>query len=165
MDIVQARVDIINWITGFVEQPHPALDGWPPCPFARRARLDGQFDIRQGEIDPYHDLMKVDLADWMVIAYVYDPAQIEADRFNQLIHSVNRAFLIPRNVIALADHPDAPEQVLGVTMNQGTYAIAFVQPLDKLNQFARQIAAKGYYKGWPEDYLTELFQWREDPRS
>lgn len=165
MDIVQARIDIINWMTGFVEQPHPALHGWPPCPFARKARLDGQFDIREGKIDPYTDLMKVDMGDFMVIAYVYDPKQIDADRFNQQITSVNQGFLVCRNIIALADHPDAPEDVLGIRMNQGSYAMAFVQPLDKLNQFARQIAAKGYYDGWSEDYLQDLFSWREDPRT
>lgn len=165
MDIVQARIDIINWMTGFVEQPHPALDGWPPCPFARKARLDGQFDIREGKIDPYTDLMKVDMGDFMVIAYVYDPKQIDADRFNQQISNVNQGFLVCRNIIALADHPDAPENVLGVSMNQGSYAIAFVQPLDKLNQFARQIAAKGYYDRWPNQYLDDLFQWRQDPRT
>lgn len=164
MDFVQARIDIINWVTGFVEQPHPALNGWPPCPHARRARLDGQFDIRQGQIDPYTDLMHVGMDEFMVIAFVYDPATIDADRFEQQIARVNQGFLLSRNMIALADHPDAPEDVLGVRMNQGTYAIAFVQPLDKLNSFARQIAAKGYYDGWPESYLEDLFRGREDPR-
>ena len=165
MHFEQAKIDILLWITGFVEQPHPALNGWPPCPHARRARLDGQFDIREGQIDPYTDLMNVDMGDFMVIAYVYDPGSIDADRFNQQIEAVNRAFLIPKDIIALADHPDAPEDVLGVSMNQGTYAIAFIQPLTKLNAFARQIAAKGYYQDWPEAYLQDLFQFREDPRA
>jgi len=165
MDFVQAKIDIINWVTGFVEQPHPLLNGWPPCPHARRARLDGQFDIREGQIDPYADLRSVDMGDYMVIAYVYDATQIDADRFDQQITAVNRAFLIPRDIIALADHPNSPEDVLGVRMNQGTYALAFVQPLAKLNAFARQIATKGYYHHWPEDYLQDLFQFREDPRA
>lgn len=165
MDFVQARIDIINWVTGFVEQPHPALNGWPPCPHARRARLDGQFDIREGRIDPYTDLLSADMGDFLVVAYVYDPAAITANAFNQQIEAVNRGFLIPRDIIALADHPHAPEDVLGVRMNQGDYALAFMQPLSKLNAFARQIAAKGYYKDWPEDYLGDLFQFREDPRA
>ena len=164
MDFVQAKIDIINWITGFVEQPHPALNGWAPCPHARKARLDGQFDIRQGQIDPYTDLMKVTMDDYMVIAYVYDAEKISAERFTQQIDAVNQGFLVHRDILALADHPNAPENVLGVHMNQGTYAIAFVQHLSKLNQFARQIASKGYYQGWPEDYLEDLFRFREDPR-
>lgn len=165
MHFEQAKIDILLWVTGFVEKPHPLLNGWPPCPHARKARLDGQFDIREGKIDPYADLMKADMGDFMVIAYVYDARQIDAQRFNQQVDKVNQGFLIHRNIIALADHPDAPEDVLGVRMNQGTYAIAFVQPLDKLNHFAQQIAAKGYYDKWPESYLQDLFQWREDPRK
>lgn len=165
MHFEQAKIDILLWITGFVEKPHPLLNGWPPCPHARKARLDGQFDIRLGRVDPYTDLMQAEMDDFLVIAYVYDPAAIDAKQFNQQIDSVNQGFLLPRNIIALADHPDSPEDVLGVRMNQGTYAIAFIQPLDKLNHFARQIADKGYYKDWPEDYLQDLFRFREDPRQ
>lgn len=165
MDFVQAKIDIINWLVNFVERPNEKLKGWAPCPHARKARLDGQFDIRPGQIDPYTDLRAVDLGDYMVIAYVYDRHQFTADQFNQQIEMVNQGFLVPRDVIALADHPDSPEEVMGVCMNQGDYAIAFVQPLSKLNEFARIIATKGYYNGWPEDYLTALFQFREDPRS
>lgn len=164
MHFEQAKIDILLWITGFVEKPHPALNGWPPCPHARRARLDGQFDIRPGQIDPYTDLMKADMGDYLVIAYVYDATKIGAETFNQQVDAVNQGFLLSRDIIALADHPHAPEDVLGVRMNQGDYAIVFVQPLSKLNMFARQIAAKGYYKDWPEEYLGDLFRWREDPR-
>lgn len=165
MHFEQAKIDILLWVTGFVEQPHPALGGWPPCPHARRARLDGQFDIRQGQIDPYTDLMKVTMEDFLVICYVYDRDLLTAERFNQQVDAVNRGFLLSRDMIALADHPDAPEDVLGVRMNQGDYGLVFVQPLSKLNSFARQIAAKGYYHDWPEEYLEDLFQHREDPRK
>lgn len=165
MHFEQAKIDILLWITGFVEKPHPLLNGWPPCPHARKARLSGQFDIRQGRIDPYTDLMHANLGDYLVIAYVYDRDLLTAERFNQQIDLVNQGFLLARDIIALADHPDAPEDVLGVRMNQGDYAIAFIQPLSKLNHFARQIAEKGYYKDWPEEYLQDLFQHREDPRQ
>jgi hypothetical protein len=68
-------------------------------------------------------------------------------------------------LIALADHPADVETVNGVAMNQGTYAIVFVQSLDKLNHFARLLAPKGFYKGWDEEYLTVLFSGRQDPRA
>jgi hypothetical protein len=165
MNFEQAQIDILLWVTGFVEQPNAQLQGWAPCPYARKARLDKQFEIRPGRIDPYTDLMTVEMKDLMVIAYVYDPADIDAREFNQQIDAVNQAFLLPRNMIALSDHPGSPEQANGVLMNQGTWAIAFVQHLDKLNQFARLLARQGYYEGWSEDYLGELFQGREDPRQ
>ena len=165
MDFVQAKIDITNWITGFVEKPNDDLGGWAPCPHARKARLQGQLDIRQGQIDPYTDLMHADMGDFMVIAYVYDPQTIDAGQFESQIRAVNQGFLVPRDIIALADHPDSPEIIRGISMNQGTWAMAFIQPLGKLNEFARLIAGKGYYDGWPEEYLQDLFEFREDPRS
>lgn len=164
MDFEQAKSDVMTWVQGFVEQPNPGLRGWPPCPYARRARLDGEFEIRPGVIDPYTDLMHAELNGKTVVAYVYDPAMITADQFNTQIERVNRGFLVARDLLALADHPDCVEEVQGVRMNQGQWAIAFLQPLGKLNDFARLVAARGYYDGWPEDYLVDLFQFREDPR-
>ena len=49
-------------------------------------------------------------------------------------------------------------------MNQGTYAIVFVQDLSKLNHFAKILGSKGFYNGWDEEYLKVLFSGREDPR-
>jgi hypothetical protein len=165
MNFEQAQLDILAWITGFVERPHPALLGWAPCPYARRARLEGKFEIRPGHIDPYTDLQHINIGELDVVALVYDPTEFEPDVFNQQITAVNQGFLRARDLLALADHPDSPEVVQGVIMNQGTWAIAFVQPLAKLNAHARMVAEKGYYKDWPEDYLRVLFEGREDPRS
>ena len=165
MNFEQAQLDILAWVTGFVERPHPTLLGWAPCPYARRARLEGKFEIRPGHIDPYTDLQHINIGELDVVAIVYDPTEFEPDEFNQQITAVNQGFLRARDLLALADHPDSPEVVQGVAMNQGTWAIAFVQPLAKLNAHARMVAEKGYYKDWPEDYLQILFEGREDPRS
>jgi hypothetical protein len=96
---------------------------------------------------------------------VYEPDKFTAKEFNDQIQAVNAGFLVPRDIIALADHPNDKEEIMDVIMNQGTWTIAFVQPLSKLNHFARLIAGKGYYDGWSEDYLQALFEFREDPRT
>ncbi len=163
MDFEQARQDITQWIVSFVEKPTPLLSGWPPCPYARQARLQNRIDIREGLRDPL-ELSAVHMQDLDVIAYVYDPDQFTADAFNQAVDQLNQAYLVPRNMIALADHPGDPEVVNGVCMNQGTWAIVFLQDLDKLNTAAGQLAAKGFYHGWSEDYLHQLFANRQDPR-
>jgi hypothetical protein len=165
MDFAQAKQDVLDWVTGFVERPNADLGGWPPCPHARKARLDDQFDIRPGTVDPYTDLMHVEMGRWRVIAFVYDPDRIDAEEFGQQVRAVNTGFLIPRGMIGLADHPQEVENVRGVIMNQGQWALAFVQPLRELDHFARLIADRGYYEGWPEEYLQGLFEGRQDPRS
>lgn len=165
MDFEQARQDILTWVENFVEQPNPALAGWPPCPFARRARVNNLLDIRPGRVDPYVDLKDANMDQFDVIAYVYDPADHVGAEFDHMIHAVNQAFLVPRNLIALADHPDCPEIVNGVSMNQGRWAIAFLQDLDKLNAHADQLAERGFYHAWPADYLENLFAHRKDPTA
>jgi hypothetical protein len=166
MQIDQVRSDILQWIQDFVEVPREDLGNWPPCPFARAARLNNLLDIRLGGADPYIDMRAVtDLSGFEVIVLVYDPSEFAAEEFNDLVHRANDAFLAGRGLIALADHPSDPEVVCGVTMNQGDYALVFVQDLAKLNGHARQLASQGFYDLWPQDYLQALFRGRQDPRS
>jgi hypothetical protein len=165
MNFEQARNDVLNWITGFVEKPHPALNGWPPCPFARRARANRAVDIQPGRIDPYTDLAHFDMGHYQVVVFVYDPKRWDAEEFLVQIRSVNSGFLIPRGLFALGDHPDHPEIVQGVQMNQGQWALAFLQHKADLEQHARDLVHRNYYHGWDENYLVDLFDQREDPRA
>lgn len=163
MDFNQAQIDVLSWIVEFVERPNAGLNNWPPCPFARRARLNGEFEIRRGGDNPLQDLKNVDMQDKTVVAYVYDPREHDVDQFCNQVDQANLDWLVPRDLLALADHPMDVEEVNQVRFNQGTWAIVFVQPLSKLNDFARMIAAQGYYEAWPQDYLQKLFAHRESP--
>jgi hypothetical protein len=165
LDIIQA--DIEKWIVDFVEVPHPALGGWAPCPYARKARLDRDFEVRLG-LAPLHDLIKISkegLGGKSVIIIAYNPKMHTYKDFSNALDIANREFLLPNNLLALEDHPADPEIVNGVCMNQGTYALALVQSLSDLNQKAELMARKGFYDTWPEEYLTVLFQHRKDPRQ
>jgi hypothetical protein len=164
MNFEQAKQDIEQWIVDFVEKPNPLLNGWAPCPYARQARLNKQVDIRSGCFNPIDDLKQVDMGDFDVLAYVYDRTQWSAAEFNEQVETVNISYLAQRGLIALADHPDDVETVKGVVMNQGTYAIVFVQDIAKLNHFAKILGKKDFYLDWDEEYLKVLFAGREDPR-
>jgi hypothetical protein len=100
-----------------------------------------------------------------VTIFVYDPAQHPYEEFHKQIEFANNNHLVPKDMIALEDHPTDPEVVNGVSMNQGTYALALVQSLSDLNQKARAMASRGFYDTWPEDYLKQLFHHRQDPRT
>lgn len=164
MDIEQAKIDILQWIEKFVEAPHPALGGWSPCPYARRARLDNKVDIRAGSDDLYQDLAEVKIEHWDVIALVYDPIKHDCVEFENTIQLANQEILTAKNMIALGDHPDEIEDVNGVVMNQGKWALIFVQDLLELNDKAKQLGDKGFYDTWPDEYLNDLFLHRKDPR-
>lgn len=166
IDLAQAKQDIESWIVNFLEVPHPALGGFSPCPFARSARIKRSFDIRIG-IDPYFDLKNLGmhgLNHWEVVVYVYDPKEWSHEQLSVSIDSANREFLLHKDILCLEDHPNDPEIVNGISMNQGQYAMAMCQSLSDLNVKAKLMASKGFYDSWPEEYLTTLFQHRQDPR-
>ena len=166
MNIETVSQDIENWIVNFVEVPHPALGGWPPCPYARSARMKKTYDVRLG-VDPYFDLKnqaRWGMGDREVIVYAYDPEEWPYELFSNSLKNANREHLLAADIIALEDHPADPEIVNGVCMNQGTYALALVQSLSDLNVKAKVMAAKGFYHDWPEEYLQGLFEHRVDPR-
>ncbi len=166
LDLDQVTKDIEHWIVNFVEVPHPALGGWAPCPYARKARLDRDFEVRIG-VNPYFDLKTVSQTGITksVVIFAYESTAYTAEQFHTQLDSANKEFLLPQDLLALEDHPALPEIVNGLSMNQGTYALALVQSLSDLDQKARLMARKGFYDTWPEDYLQELFQHRQDPRQ
>lgn len=166
MELEQVKQDIESWIENFVEVPHPALGGFPPCPFARSARLRRTYGVFLG-VDPLYDLKnraRHGMGNLEVVIYVYDPAEWSRELFANSIELANQETLIPRDLIAMEDHPADPEIVNGVIMNQGTYALALIQGLSDLNTKAQQMASKGFYHGWPKEYLQGLFRHRQDPR-
>jgi hypothetical protein len=167
MNREQAKMDVISWIVNFVEKPHPALNNWPPCPYARAARVKGQVDVRFGTV-PETDL--AEFAKGMpegidVVTLIYDPVQWELKPFRASWQRAQREVLARVGVYVLEDHPEDIELVNGVTMNQGQYPLLFVQRLDKLDEAADQLARQGYYHGWSEEYLQSVFENRQDPRK
>lgn len=167
LDLTTVQYNIERWIANFVEVPHPALGGWAPCPYARKARLERDYTIRVG-VNPYFDLLNVardGLGGCSVLILAYNPNEFFYSQFSSDIKAANDEALLRNDLLALEDHPGDPEIVNGVSMNQGTYALALVQSLSDLNKKAKLVGAKGFYKTWPEDYLQALFQHRKDPRK
>jgi hypothetical protein len=167
MNLETVKQDIENWIVNFVEVPHPALGGFPPCPYARSARLKRSYQVFLGT-DPYYDLKhraRHGIGNSEVIIYAYDPTEWSHELFFSSLDQANQEFLLSADLLALEDHPHDVEIVNGVCMNQGTYALALVQSVSDLNTKARLMANKGFYHTWPEQYLQALFQHRQDPRT
>ena len=166
LDLATVRHDIERWIETFVEVPHPALGGWAPCPYARKARLEQDYTIRVG-VNPYFDLLNVardGIGGRSVLILAYDPNEFFYSQFSSDVQAANDEALLRKDLLALEDHPGDQEIVNGICMNQGTYALALVQSLSDLNYKAKLMANNNFYKEWPEEYLQALFQHRKDPR-
>lgn len=164
IDLAAVRRDLGKWVEGVLDAPHPALGGNSPCPFARQAWVDGRYRLEEA-IDLERELARtpdrwedgIDL--WI---YVFDP-EVAVDP-NWLSDTARRAngTLMPRGYLALEGHPDIPERVLDCDMNQGTYAYAIVQPLEKLRRGRAALLGKGYYDNWPAEMLEQIVGIREN---
>jgi len=166
MKLEQVQADIDQWIDDFLTVNNPALGNRSPCPYARSARLKNSYEVRLGT-EAYADLMdfsREGLGNREVVIFAYPRDFYKPEEFADIVDRVNQGFLLPVDLIALDDHPDHVETVNGVCFNQGEYALAMVQSLSDLNAKSKLMAQQGFYEDWPEEYLQDLFQHREDPR-
>jgi len=158
LDQSTVESSLLKWMEEFVEKPHPSLGGWPPCPFARQARLSNNIDIRQGT-DPYNDCVSLSDYDWSkeVVVFWYD--DIGPELFIDLVNRAN-SVLLEKDIVALEDHPDTEEVIAGAKMNFGLCPIIVLQKNSKLNVAADQLKEKGYYHSWSQSDLDKIVTWR-----
>jgi hypothetical protein len=100
-----------------------------------------------------------------VVIFGYDPDVHPRLHLAIKLADANQDLLLAADLIVLEDHPADPEIVNGISMNQGSYALAMCQSVSDLNSKARMMANKGFYHAWPKEYLEQLFENRQDPRT
>jgi len=154
---------LTDWMFNFVEQPHPGLGNWPPCPYARQARINNQIKIVHS--DPEKLIATVEqqlpeLEQKEVVVVCFDHTKISAEYLEKLIKEYNQQVLMVQNYVILEDHPDAKEYVNGVHMNFGHCGLLIIQKLDRLTQASEQLKSKGYYYTWNQSELDQVVTWR-----
>jgi len=158
---------IHNWIQNFLSIPHATFNNLPPCPFAKQALLDNK--IQCVEIKPYehismHDYFIAELENFSyhwpkgkeVVVIGCEPCYISAVELSLATETANNKFLYNRGYVALEDHPDEKEQVQDVVLNNGLYAIIFLQQKEKLNTARTSLLKQSYYKNWDTEYYNEV---------
>ena len=151
------QADIQNWILNFLSKPNDAFAGMPPCPYAKRAWIDDKVIVHK--IYPWNieDALRWTLSyfppDKDVVLFCMDPKLITAEHLEKLAISTD-------DYIILDDHPANPEVVDGVLLNQGTYAILFVQRRSELERARKELARTDYYKNFTQEYKDEVWQSR-----
>lgn len=154
---------LTDWIVNFVEQPHPGLGDWPPCPYARQARVTNRIKIVHSD----HNRLTATIEKYLpelehreVVVVCFDHTKISAADVEQLIKEYNQQVLLDRNYVILEDHPDAVEMINDVCMNFGHCGLLVIQKLDKLISASEQLKSKGYYNTWSQAELDQVVTWR-----
>jgi hypothetical protein len=154
---------LTDWMVNFVEQPHPGLGQWAPCPYARQARITNQIKIVHSNHNRLMATVEQQLPELEhkdVVVICFDHTKISAQDLEKLIKVYNQQVLMARNCVILEDHPDAIELVNGVRMNFGHCGLLIIQRLDKLTTASEQLKSKGYYDTWNQSELDQVVTWR-----
>ena len=154
---------LTDWMVNFVEQPHPGLGRWAPCPYARQARITNRIKIVHSDhcrLIATIEQELPELEEKEVVVICFDHAKISAQELEKLIKVYNQQVLMARNYVILEDHPDAVELVNGVCMNFGHCGLLVIQRLDKLTTASEQLRSKGYYDTWNQSELDQVVTWR-----
>lgn len=163
MDFAQAQLDILNWIENFVEQSNPNLNNWSPCPFARRSRLENKLSILEGNYI-FKDVDNLVLSwddSYDVVVFVYNKDRYTVDELANYVEQLNKTYTISKDILILEDHPDDPEIVNAVKMNQGQYILVLCQRFSKVNLASAELKEQGYYDSWSKQYYDRVVGWRE----
>lgn len=162
MNFTQAKQDVLSWVENFVEKSNPDLNGWSPCPFARRSRLENKLNILEGSdiLNNVTDLLESWDDSYDVVVFVYDKNQYTVDELAAHIEQINSQTL-PKDILVLEDHPDDLEIVNKVKMNQGQYILVLCQRFSKVNLASAELKEQGYYDLWPKEYYDRVVGWRE----
>lgn len=162
MDFNIVKTKLLEWMETFVEQSHPSLGNWPPCPYARSARLNNKINILESNIDNLSNEVKQCLSSlelYDVIIICFDHTQISVTDCESLVNRLN-VELMPQNYVILEDHPDSIEEISGVVMNFGYCGLLIISELTKLNQASNVLKKKGYYNSWTQENLDDVVSWR-----
>ena len=146
-------------------KPNPVFGNLPPCPFAQKAIIENKVTFLEldGVADYptlYQHILDADFDEIDVLCMIAQPDQFTADETEKLARDLNGYFM-RHDVVVLEDHPDTPESVKGVKLNNGEYTLFLAQRLSKLNKFSKILEAGPYYKNWSRSYLESVKGFRE----
>ncbi len=164
----EAKEYMLKWIGEFVSKPNPLLNNFPPCPFAKQAMLEKKisFEVCNIKINSYLQNKADNWTDDVDVCCIFAP-NIDAVNLSVVVEMTNKVYLMPMNLVALEDHPDAEENINGVIMNNGKYPIVLMQRLSKIQNFSNLLKKQGYYDVWSKENLDDVVNWRtihhEDP--
>lgn len=154
-----------KWILGFLSQPQDLLNGFPPCPYAKKSLIENKIKFCSsvhyikdicGAFDKWDD--SVDVIIFIV------PDDVDPTTFGNEIQKINEIYL-NKGFVCLEDHKDIPEPFFDLYFNNGKYNIAICQKLEKINQAADILLKKGYYTNWSKEMYDQVVSWRERSSS
>ena len=156
--------EIMAWSQHTLQKPNPFFNNMPPCPYAKKAWIEGKvaiiFKYEENYQTIYSTISQFDDAFELVI--VVDVAyNKDSDAFHEYLDQLNTAIssgmFIDKDIWLMGFHPEDEENehLDGDTFEQivsDDYAMIFIQRLSKVHNASQTLKSLGYYEEYAKEY-------------
>ena len=146
--------DIEEWIFTFLSEPNSVFGDLSPCPFAKKAWLENKVKVIEVKTKLETEV-KQSINNWPkdleVVLFVMNPRVTTPDYLENVCNKYS-----DEKFVLLSDHPDREEKVKDVLLNQGKYALVFIQLKKQLEEARQVLKQQGYYKNFTKEYLKAV---------
>jgi hypothetical protein len=166
--------EIRAWSAYALEKKSPFFNDLPPCPYAKKAWLEGRVAIifKYGGSQCFYSAL-AEFSDALDLIIIVDRnIKQSPDDFHEYLAQVNNAIsvgvFVDRDLWVMGFHPedDANDFIDDGTFEPHVntpYGLTFIQRLSKVQEAADKLKEMGYYDQYLEEYnAEELFKQRED---
>lgn len=154
-----------SWILKFLSTPQKMLNGFPPCPYAKKVLIDNKIKFFKSE-NYLQDISSLFDAwdDSYEVAICIVPDDENCEEFVKNTDQLNKIYL-PNGFACLEDHKDIPENFFDISFNNGRYNIILCQRIEKINDASKTLLNKGYFDNWTKEMYDQVVSWRFETTS
>ena len=146
--------DLKNWILDYLSKPNPVFNDLPPCPFAKKAWLDGNVELKKFvNYEKLEESIKDIVGSKVKVFYFEYPLLPTAEKLKSVVSWLGTKH---PQYIFYDEHPDTIEEVDGEVVNSGVTAIIVQDRKDLLEKRA-ELHKTGYYDKWTPEMKERIF--------
>ena len=146
--------ELQNWILSYLSKPNSIFNGLPPCPYAKKAWLDGNVEIKKFiSYDQIRNSLKDIVGSRVKIFYYEYPIVPSAEKLKSIVSWLGRD---NPDYIFYDEHPDTIEMIDDEMLNSGVTAIIVQERKDLLEKRA-ELQKTGYYDKWTPEMKERIF--------
>ena len=142
---------IETWITGVLDTPNSKFGNLPPCPYAKKAWVEGNVNVKM-----FDDTQSFAPQDWdkEVNIYVMNP-WTSSELVSDMAKNYNNLY---PDYLFLEEHPDLVEDVGGFVVNQGELILLIVQDRKPLEEARAKLQETNYYEHWTPEMKERIIE-------
>ena len=142
---------IETWITTVLDTPNSKFGNLPPCPYAKKAWVEGNVSVKM-----FDDVQSFTPQDWdkEVNIYVMNP-WISSELLSEMAKNYNNMY---SDYLFLEEHPDLIEDVGGFVVNQGKLILLIVQDRKPLEEARKKLQETNYYENSTSEMKKRIIE-------